>query len=244
MTASKRSILIINPNSTASMTAGLEPLVHALNFQDHTTHAFFTAPSGPPSINNETDAATSLTHTLPALTPLLPRHDAFLVACYSPHPLVGALKRDAHVRAARKPVTGILEASVAAALQLVAPGQRFGIVSTGKVWEAVLGQAVADLLGAGGRFAGTETTGLMATELHDAPPEEVRRRMKEATRRLVGRGGVGAVCLGCAGMAGMGEMVREACVEELGEEEGGRVWIVDGVQAGVAWLEGALRSGL
>ena len=40
----------------------------------------------------------------------------------------------------------------------------------------------------------------------------------------------------------MNEMVREACVEELREEDGSRVRIVDGVQAGVAWLEGAARS--
>ncbi|OMP83122.1 hypothetical protein BK809_0004503 [Diplodia seriata] len=83
----------------------------------------------------------------------------------------------------------------------------------------------------------------MATELHEVEAEEVRRRMVQATRRLVGRGNVGAVCLGCAGMAGMDEMVREACVEELGEEEGRRVVVVDGVQAGVAWLEGMMRIG-
>jgi Asp/Glu/hydantoin racemase len=57
------------------------------------------------------------------------------------------------------------------------------------------------------------------------------------------KGSVGAICLGCAGMAGMDKMVREACVEELGEEKGGQVRIVDGVVAGVAWLEGAARSG-
>lgn len=65
--------------------------------------------------------------------------------------------------------------------------------------------------------------------------------MVEATRRLVGAGKVGAVCLGCAGMAGMNETVREACVEELGREEGERVWVVDGVQAGAAWLVGVMR---
>ena len=100
------------------------------------------------------------------------------------------------------------------------------------------------------RFAGVETTGLSATELHDTPAEEVRRRMKDAVKRLLragkkdGKGGVGAICLGCAGMAGMDEMVREACVEELGDDRGKRVRIVDGVVSGVAWLEGALRSGI
>ncbi|KAK0664278.1 Uncharacterized protein DIS24_g699 [Lasiodiplodia hormozganensis] len=245
MTASKRSILIINPNSTASMTQGLEPLVQALSFHDSTTHAFFTAPSGPPSINNEQDGAASTTHSLPALRPLLASHDAFLVACYSPHPLVGALKAELAQKSINKPVTGIFEASVATALQVIAPKQKFGIVSTGKVWEEILGEAVVGFLGLEGgkgkRFAGTETTGLTATELHEVEAGEVRRRMMEATKRLVRRGDVGAVCLGCAGMAGMNEMVREACVEELGEEEGRKVFIVDGVQAGVAWLEGMMR---
>lgn len=118
------------------------------------------------------------------------------------------------------------------------------------MWESILTEAVEVYLGTtptsegdmSKRFAGVETTGLNATELHDIPQEEVKKRMKEATKRLVRKGDVGAVCLGCAGMAGMDEMVREACIEELGEERGRRVRIVDGVMAGVAWLEGAVRA--
>lgn len=146
--------------------------------------------------------------------------------------------------------TGIFEASVATALQVIHPQEKFGIVSTGKVWEELLTEAVAALFGTSAvteptkavsaRFAGVETTGLNATELHDAPPEEVRKKMKDATKRLLRKGDVGAICLGCAGMSGMNEMVREAAVEELGEE-GNKVRIVDGVQAGAAWLEGAIR---
>jgi Asp/Glu/hydantoin racemase len=67
--------------------------------------------------------------------------------------------------------------------------------------------------------------------------------MKDAVKRLLRKGKVGAICLGCAGMAGMDQMVREACIEELEQEEGQRVRIVDGVMAGVAWLEGAVRAG-
>jgi Asp/Glu/hydantoin racemase len=143
-------------------------------------------------------------------------------------------------------VTGIFEASVATSLQLIKSSQKFGIVSTGKVWEQILSDATVEFLGTGSsasnKFAGVETTGLNATELHDAPPEEVRKKMKEATKRVLRKGNVGAICLGCAGMSGMNEMVREAAVEELGAEEGKQVRIVDGVQAGVAWLEGATRT--
>ena len=177
---------------------------------------------------------------------MISRHDGFLVACYSKHPLVPLLKREAAIDQARKPVTGIFEASVGTSLQLIRPDERFGIVSTGKVWERILSEAVADFLGTSGseaskRFAGVQTTGLNATDLHDAPADEVRKRMKDAVKRLLRVGNVGAICLGCAGMAGMDAMVREACVEELGEVEGSRIRIVDGVVAGVAWLEGAVR---
>ncbi|KAJ4290616.1 hypothetical protein N0V90_010834 [Kalmusia sp. IMI 367209] len=240
-----RSILIIQPNSTKSMTDALKPLVDLLQFKD-TAHEYFTAPSGPKSINDEDDAVESVKHCLPEVQKLIDQHDGFLVACYSKHPLVPILKDEKAVKSSRKPVTGIFEASVSTSLQLIHPDERFGIVSTGKVWEKILSEATVDFLGSGTeaskRFAGVETTGLNATDLHDAPPEEVRKRMKDAVKRLLKKGQVGAICLGCAGMAGMDKMVRDACVEELGDDDGNRIRIVDGVVAGVAWLEGAVRS--
>ena len=169
---------------------------------------------------------------------VLPQYDAALVACYSPHPLVQALRP--HCPA----TTGILEASVTTALSVLAPSERFGIVSTGKVWEELLGRAVDALLigedddwkGPKSRcFAGVETTGLTAVELHDAPQDEVRQRVKEAVRRLMGRGGLKCVLLGCAGMAGMEAWVREEVVKD--------VWVVDGVRAGVCALQGLIRGG-
>lgn len=156
------------------------------------------------------------------------------------------LKDEPQVAGSGKPVTGIFEASVGTALQITKPSERFGIVSTGKAWEEILPEAVESFLGtrarSSERFAGVETTGLNATELHEVPAEEVRRKMKDATKRLVRKGSVGAICLGCAGMSGMNEMVREACVEELGEQAGRAVRIIDGVQAGVSFLEGSIRA--
>lgn len=150
---------------------------------------------------------------------------------------------------ARKYVTGIFEASVTTSLSLTSDDQAFGIVSTGKVWEDALGVAVHEFLGAGDsdRFAGCETTGLNASELHDLPAAEVKARMMEATKRLLkdrsGAGAVNAICLGCAGMVGLDEAVREACVKELGSERGQQVRIVDGVKAGVGTLIGLARGG-
>lgn len=116
-------------------------------------------------------------------------------------------------------------------------------MSTGKVWEQLLSDGVSKFLGGSTtKFAGVETTGLSATDLHDADPEEVQTRMKDAVKRLVSRGNVTVVCLGCAGMAGMDTMVRAACVEELGKDLGSRVRIVDGVLFGVGMLEGLVQA--
>ncbi len=153
----------------------------------------------------------------------------------------------------RKYVNGIFEASVTTSLSLLSEEQSFGIVSTGKVWEKALTQAVHDFVGTGERgsdkYVGCETTGLNATELHDLPPAEVRAKMTAATQRLLHRGQqdgmkpVQAICLGCAGMVGLDEAVRQACVEVLGEERGRRISIVDGVKAGVGSLVGLAVGG-
>lgn len=166
----------------------------------------------------------------------------FLVACYSQHPLTKWLKAQPIIKDKRKAVTGIFEGSVVCSLDTIDATEKFGIVSTGKVWETLLTEAVEAMpeIGKHGRpaerFGGVETTGLNATELHDADPKLVHRKMEDATRRLVKMGSIGAVCLGCAGMAGMGEIVRTGCVKELGKEKGESVKIVDGVQAGIIVL--------
>ncbi|KAJ4518038.1 dal80p-controlled protein [Exophiala dermatitidis] len=304
-------ILIINPNTSTHMTDALRPVVEELGFPD-VHYTFFTSPNpdnkGIPSINSPTDAAESAKICFPALQPLVSHHDAFLVACYSAHPLVQMLKNECekHITSAtgrgsrKKYVTGIFEASCLVSLGLVGNasssssssktldtdssdtnnhGLGFGIVSTGKIWEEALGRAVNEFLGLGlesdstslskrsggrGRFYGCETTGLNASELHDLPAEEVRRKMMDATRRLLRRGritasssalrqasggdgrssAVKAICLGCAGMVGLESAVREACLEELGSEEAGNnVAIVDGVKAGVGVLYGLVKCG-
>lgn len=207
---------------------------------------YITAAKGVPSINNLNDAQASTEACLPQIQPYLDTHSAFLVACYSPHPLVGAIRQallDTGLPA--KPVTGIFEASVATCIASLDLADKFGIVSTGLQWESILDDGVAIMLGshASGspRYAGTQTTGLNANELHDAPREELSRLMKAATQRLLERG-ARAICLGCAGMAGLDSIVREACVESLGDRDGPRVRIVDGVVSGALSLVGEMRA--
>ncbi|ESK84732.1 tubulin gamma chain [Moniliophthora roreri MCA 2997] len=138
---------------------------------------FVTAPSdngGIPSINE---------HYFPHLQPLVDsdKYDGFLVACYSEHPLVEMLAREIQNRCKGKKgkekkqyVIGILEASVIASLGLLLrfPSEentKFGIVSTGSIWESALLKGVNAFLASSSpniKFAGVETTGLSAIELH------------------------------------------------------------------------------
>jgi len=145
-----------------------------------------------------------------------------------------------------KPVLGIFEASVSTALNLLGEEQIFGIVSTGRVWEQILGDAIReDLLGVEKMrrvFAGVETLGLNAGELHgDGGGEgEVKKAVMAATGRLIDTDPameVKVIVLGCAGMAGMEEWVRE----EVGRR-GKEVRVVDGVKAGVGILQGLIRG--
>ncbi|TPX32989.1 hypothetical protein SmJEL517_g04034 [Synchytrium microbalum] len=224
-----KEILVINPNTTVSMTRGIERLI-----------SYFTAPSGVSSINNEDDAKISALHCLPHLESLIEQYDAFLIACYSRHPLVSLLKSNPRIISQNKLVTGIFEASISHSLQLVSSKEKFGIVSTSKVYEELLSDAVHDFLGSDSCkwFGGVETTGLNASELEHAP--DVRSRMKETTKRLVRRGDIGAICLGCAGMADMDNLVREACIEEMGVDKGSRIFVVDGIISGLAFLDSTL----
>lgn len=203
---------------------------------------YFTAPSGPSSINNNADAIESTKHCFPeALKSAMREYDAFLVACYSDHPLVHAMV--AHPDVINKTVLGIFQASVyeAASPGFMSDGEKFGIVSTGKIWEHVLSEAISHMDDSiQEAFVGVETTGLSATELHDMPKDVVEAKMNGATRRLLKRGQVGAICLGCAGMAGLDKVVQQACVDELGVEGGRRVRIIDGVVAGVERIRDVL----
>lgn len=220
----------------------------------------YTATKGVASINDNVDAEKSAHFVIQEIAGLLQEYDGFLVACYSVHPLVAMIRElvDPSI-----PVIGIFEASILAAIALLPPRsecrpergdlegyETFGIVSTGNYWKLALTKGVWDFLGnskylkngTSRNFKAVETTGLSAVELHMVDKDVVNQKLKEATKRLLKDRDCLVICLGCAGMAGMDDIVREAIVEELGEEEAQHIKIVDGVEAGLGWFEGILES--
>lgn len=220
----------------------------------------YTAPhDSPPSINNADDieASTRAVWNHICDQKALQDYDAVLVACYSAHPLVHKIATE-HPHIA---VTGIFEASIMAALPLLrrtgigagtgagaGAGGGWGIVTTGQFWEAHLDEAVKAFLGqraddGNNLFRGVFTTGLNASDFHGGvSPDTMQGRLMDAARRLLRKGTVDCVLMGCAGMAGLEDIIRSAIREEYGEQAVDRVYIIDGIRAGVGVLEQMVRN--
>ncbi|MCJ1417359.1 hypothetical protein MMC32_003702 [Xylographa parallela] len=228
------SILLINPNSTPHMTtACLTSLAATLPLS--VTVTGFTAPAPAPSaIEGHLDGVLSAAECIRALLPHLhdagddsrPKYDAFLVACFSAHPLIAALREEV-----AGPVVGIMEAALYAARML---GGRLGVVATAGR-SVVMHEDAIRAYGLAGYSVGAAGTGMGVLELETLGRGEVEGRMCDAAERLVGRG-ADCVCLGCAGMVGMRERV--------GERVGDGVQVVEGVGVGVQFLVGLVREGL
>ncbi|TFK21159.1 hypothetical protein FA15DRAFT_672784 [Coprinopsis marcescibilis] len=225
------SLLIINPNSSESVTQGLqETLVPPPGTQLH----FYTAPpEGPPAINDVTTGVASAQACAVDIVHkgLINQYDGFLVCCFSDHALTHVLREKT-----TKPVVGILESAVAHALFV---GQRFGIITTGTGYKYIHYAEVRNFLGAtSDRFAGLVTTGLGVVELREGDQKRIEAKVKESSAKIAEQG-ADVILLGCAGMAGMEGLVKKG-VEEAGLPP---VRVIDGAKAGVEFLAGLARLG-
>jgi allantoin racemase len=179
---------------------------------------------GPASIEGQVDEVVSAYWTLEAALPVAGDYDGVVVACYSPHPVIGALRE-----VLTRPVVGIMEASILHALPL---GERFSIVTTSPRWPPLLREGVR-ALGLQDRCASIRSSGMAVLDLETLPAEVVRERLCAVALQAVEQDGAEVICFGCAGMAGLDRAVMEAV----------RVPVVDGVTAAVALVTGMIRTG-
>ncbi|KAH9855883.1 Asp/Glu/hydantoin racemase [Lenzites betulinus] len=231
------SILVINPNSSQSMTTALGPILADL-LHPNLLLDYHTGPAGlsPPSVDDHTTAILSAAHTFDTLLPLRgeneqEKYDAYLVACFSDHPLVGMLREHTP-----RPVLGILDAAV---MQALALGRPFGIVTTGLYWEEALTVGIKRIFGSedmARTFVGVQSTGLTARQLHEVEKGVVSDKIASATSRLVVKG-ARTIIMGCAGMSGMADAVRQG-------GNGEDIRIIDAVRSGVTILEGLVRAAI
>lgn len=216
-------ILLINPNTSQSFTAKIQTIAEKYALPGTQVHAI-NPETGPRSIESIYDELLSSPGTLnAALTHL--DFDAFVIACYSDHPTVYALRE-----VTDKPVLGIAEASMYVACML---GHKFSVVTTNREWEPLLWDAVRHY-GMAERCASVRSTGMPVLALESASPEETYQMIPNAARQAMEIDGAEVICLGCAGMTGLDKKLEA----EL------HIPVIDGVVAALKLLEGLIGYGV
>jgi allantoin racemase len=214
-------ILLVNPNTTASMTRKIEAAAAAAAFPG--TEVFAVNPAfGPPSIEGYYDEAFSVAGLIDEIRKA-PGMDAYVVACFD----------DTGLDAARcvtdAPVIGIGEAAFHMAC-LVAG--RFGVVTT-------LSRSVPALehnlvrYGLAPRCTGVRASDVPVLDL-EVPGSGAHERISDEIRCALREDRAEAIVLGCAGMADL--------ASALSNEHG--VPVLDGVSCAVKLAEGVIGLGL
>lgn len=217
---SMRQLLVINPNTSESVSELLQQHVQAAAgaaVQVRTATARF----GAPYIADEASYAVAGHAALDAWAAALAhpgaQPDAVLIGCFG-DPGLMALRESSAV-----PVTGLAEAAFVEASR----HGRFAIVTGGARWGPML-QRLAQALGHAPALAGIHTVVPTGAELA-ADAEAARVLLARACRDAVRQLGAQAVILGGAGLAGMAAAIQP----------GLNVPLIDSVAAGARW---ALRG--
>jgi allantoin racemase len=191
-----RRILVINPNSNESVTAGLRQSLSG--FAESAEIDCCTLPDGPFGIESDDD--------IDAVEPLVierieksPQYDAYVIACYSDPGLAECRRRFG------KPVFGMQQSAIESAAAI---GGKFGVM-------ALSDQSIArhltyiGKLGFSDRLAGELPLDITVDEAANDP--DTLTKVVACGRRLIDDFGASSLVLGCAGMA----HVKDAAERQL-----------------------------
>lgn len=215
------TLFIINPNSSQSVTDGIDRAVEPLRLADGPVLKCVTLREGPPAIQTQRDVDGVVGPLCREVERLDGEAAGFVIACFS-DPGLHSVRE-----VTRKPVLGIAECGVLTALTL---GQRFGVIS---ILETSIPRHLRyfGAMGVMERLAGDLAIGLGVLELADE--ERTVARMREVGRRLKSDHGAHVLVMGCAGMA----RFRQPLEEAVG------IPVVEPTQAAAAMALGRVRLG-
>lgn len=207
-------IVIINPNSTASMTEAM--VETALNAALATTVVGWTSTKGPPAIQGEQDGDAAI----PPLLELVKKADeagakAVIIGCFDDTGL------DAARDLASCPVIGIGQAAYHAASLF---GKRFSVVTTLDVSVPVLVANISSY-GLAQNLGRVRASGVPVLAL-EYDRENATRQVQEEIRMAFREDDIDSVVLGCAGMVHM----VDNCEDIPGK-------LIDGVHAAIKLAE-------
>jgi len=214
-------ILVVNPNTTASMTMKIGAAAKAVASGGVEIRAV-NPDFGPPSIEGYFDEAFAVPGLLAEMAKA-PDADAVVVACFDDTGL------DAARAATNAPVVGIGEAAFHLA-SLVA--HKFSVVTT---LERSIAPIERNLVQYGliARCARVRAANVPVLKLEE-PGSDARRTIGAEIARALAEDGAEAIVLGCAGMTDLArDLAREAGVP-----------VLDGVACATALAESLVRLGL
>jgi Asp/Glu/hydantoin racemase len=181
------TLIIINPNSSQTVTDGIDAAVTPLR-RFGTPIRCLTLADGPSGIESQRQADLTIA---PMLTLAAAQADAtgYVIACFG-DPGLHALRDQTDL-----PVVGIQEAAVMTALTL---GQQFGVIA---IMAASIPRHMRAFgaMGVLGRLAGDRALGLGVADLSD--PYKSLAAMIATGKRLRDDDGANVLIMGCAGMA-------------------------------------------
>lgn len=215
-------IHLINPNSTASMTA--QALESALLVKNAGTTLSASNPADSPvSIEGGADEAMAVPAMLAEIRKGEARGiDAYVLACFDDPGLHAARE------VARGPVIGICQAAVQVAMTI---SRRFSIITTLSRSVPII-EDLVDGYGAGRHCRNVRAIDLPVLHLEEDPAEAERllRAEIEIARR---EDRAEAIVLGCAGMSSLCDRLRQAT----------GIPVIDGVTAAVKLAEALVGAG-
>ncbi|MGO4451505.1 aspartate/glutamate racemase family protein [Phyllobacterium sp. TAF24] len=215
-------ILLVNPNTTASMTTLIESAAQSVA-GPATTISAQTSRMGPVSIEGYYDEVFAVPGMLMEIAEgERAGADAAIIACFDDTGL------DAARAMASIPVLGICEAAVATAATVA---QRFSVVTT-------LERSIMPVKGLMHRYGMLDRATVRAADIPvlslDDPSSGALTKLRIEIERALTDDQAEAIVLGCAGMADL--------ARQLQDEYG--VPVVDGVSAAVKLAEGLVALGL
>lgn len=215
-------IRLINPNSTASMTA--QALESALRVAQPDTLVSAVNPSGSPlSIEGSADEAMAVAGMLSAIQAGEREGvDAYVIACFDDPGLHAAREM------ARGPVIGICQAAVQVAMTI---SRRFSVVTTLPRSVPII-EDIVQSYGAGHHCRAVRAIDLPVLGLEDEP-DLAERLLVETIERAKAEDHAEAIILGCAGMSRLCERLSIAT----------GVPVIDGVTAALKIAEALVGAG-
>lgn len=213
-------ILLINPNTTASITDLV--LETATGFASPGTRLrAVTGAFGPRYIASRAAYAVAGHAALDAFANDKGRKDAVVLACFG-DPGLAALKEVSDV-----PVVGMADASI---LQACALGGRFSIVTGGERWKSMLEEFIASR-GLSSRLASVRTVAPTGADIA-RNPKAAMALLAKGCKACAREDGADIVILGGAGLAGLAAKLKSMV----------DVPLLDGVACAISMAEGLARQ--